>query len=299
MRSDKDSFGEFVDNVFYAKQDSGFFSICSLVLFELSRGPSSIQRVDASEVFSYYSPKGVDAWPLFFENQPDVIIRDSNRNPFARRRRNHSVYSNLPIFRARKHLIKFFTPSTEVLDKTRALIRKYSIEPNNTLVICYRGTDKSTEITPEPVGDYISEAKKVLKKHAGLRVLIQTDQEQVKQTLLQEFGPSAFFIEEMPTTTGATVIHKLIARDRRIDFGQTLLATVLIMALSKYVISHTGNMSLWIALFRGNTRRFTQMGAHRFATPARPIPQILLRHYWLNRLLNRRNFGSIQKLARK
>lgn len=292
MKSDKDKFGEFVGDTFFAQKDSGFFSICSLVLFELSRGPTSTDRVDATNVFSYFSPPGVDAWPLFFEIQSQIRIPKSARNPFARRRRNHSVYSDLPIYRARKHLLKFFCPSQEVLQKKRQVVRNYSINPKNTLVICYRGTDKRIEIPPEPIEDYIAEARKILKKRPNLRVMVQTDQEQVRKRLMAEFGDSAFSIDEMPTTAGDTVIHKLIHEDQKADFGQLLLATVLIMASSQYVISHTGNMSLWIALFRGNTRRFVQMGAHRFVRKGRKAPKTLTANFWLNLLLSRKGLAT-------
>lgn len=50
------------------------------------------------------------------------------------------------------------------------------------------------------------------------------------------------------------VIHQTIPPGQQVAFGQTLLATVLLMAQSIYVITQTGNMALWTALFRGLTR---------------------------------------------
>jgi hypothetical protein len=99
-----------------------------------------------------------------------------------------------------------------------------------------------------------------MKKYPRMRVLVQTDQAQVRDFLLEEIGERAFFIEEMPVTYSSQAIHDVISPEAQISFGQTLLATVLIMSKTRHLITHTGNMALWTILYRGNLRKVTQLG---------------------------------------
>ncbi len=129
--------------------------------------------------------------------------------------------------------------------------------------MCYRGTDKGTEITLESPEMYAEAAHAVLKRNPRYRVLVQTDQAQVRDFLAEELGERAFFIYEMPVTDTDNAIHNVIAPGDQISFGQTLLATVLIMAKTRHLITHTGNMALWTVLHRGGTRRTMQLGLEK------------------------------------
>jgi hypothetical protein len=53
----------------------------------------------------------------------------------------------------------------------------------------------------------ICQKLKITKKHADLRVLVQTDRKQVRDYFLSEIGPAAFYIEEMPVTCSSSAMH--------------------------------------------------------------------------------------------
>jgi hypothetical protein len=202
-----------------------------------------------------------NSWDLYF-HQPrlDVPAPFSDKNPFARRLRHHSDYSTLPLKRVRGHIARYFSPNETVIREESDLLARYNINPAQTISVCFRGTDKSTEIALEDPQVYLDAARTTMKKHPRTRVLVQTDQAQVRDFLLKEIGERAFFIEEMPVTYSSQAIHDVISPEAQISFGRTLLATVLIMSRSRHLITHTGNMALWTVLFRQNMRNVTQLG---------------------------------------
>lgn len=113
---------------------------------------------------------------------------------------------------------------------------------------------------PIPVEDYLLEAEDLLAQNPGMRVLVQTDQKQVRDHLLEALGAKAFALDELPVTEGNTAIHLCLEHGKQ-AFADHLLAVNLIMAKSQWVITHTGNVAFWTVLFRGHSDRVVQMGA--------------------------------------
>ncbi len=262
LRSAGDQRGYFVDDAFHLTHDAGFFSMCSAALFELCREHTPATAIVAGESFSHFG-KGFaeNPWDLYF-TQPRLTIPApfSAKNPFGRRLRHHSDYSTLPLKRVTAHLQRYFSPSSEVHAVMQSLLATYDIDVTKTITVCYRGTDKSTEIPVEKPEAYADATLAIARKNPRYRILVQTDQAQVRDFLCDTLGSQAFFIDEMPVTESSDAIHNVITPEQQVSFGRTLLATVLIMAKTRHLITHTGNMALWTVLYRGNSRRLTQLG---------------------------------------
>jgi hypothetical protein len=94
----------------------------------------------------------------------------------------------------------------------------------------------------------------------GARVLVQTDQAQAKELFMARI-PNSFALDEMPTTTSGTVLHKFDAsalQMKKLDFAKQVLATTTLLAHCGRIVNHCGNMALWIALLRGNANGMAQ-----------------------------------------
>jgi len=262
LRSAGDQRGYFVEDSFHLTHDAGFFSMCSSTLFELSRMKESVAEIRGDESFSLYGKElGGNPWLHFFSPPiTSVSANYSKKNPFGRRLRHHSDYSTLPISRAKPYIQRYFQPSPEVVRRKEELIRAYGVEPNNTVTLWYRGTDKATEIALDPPERYLHEARKLLKRSSKLRVHIQTDQHQMQSFLQSELGDRGFVFEEIPVSRTAEGIHFTTPLDKQVQSGQDILATVLIASMSRHLITHTGNVALWTVLYRGSTKRTTQLG---------------------------------------
>ena len=76
-----------------------------------------------------------------------------------------------------------------------------------------------------------------------------------KDYFLREIVPAAFYIEEMPVTCSSSSLHTLSEKViSNFELGVNLLAAIKVLAQCEYVVSHTGNVSLWIFLYRGSAR---------------------------------------------
>ena len=265
LRSAGDKRGYFVDSAFHLTHDAGFFSMCSTALFELCREKRMTTAIYAKESFSHFGKDfGENPWDFYFRQpRQEISATYSDKNPFGRRLRHHSDYSTLPLKRVRGHISRYFSPADEVKRREANLLAKYDIDPSRTITVCYRGTDKGTELALEDPEVYLDASRALLKRRPRSRVLVQTDQAQVRDFLVSSLGERAFYIDEMPVTETETAIHQIITPEQQVSFGQTLLATVLVMASTKHLITHTGNMALWTVLYREHTKRVLQLGIER------------------------------------
>ena len=94
-----------------------------------------------------------------------------------------------------------FAPSDSVLELAEVLRRSAGVDPENSIGICYRGTDKKIEIDIAPIERYIEIASAILDMHGEqLQILIQTDQIQARDTVVKAFGNRTKFIAHLPAT---------------------------------------------------------------------------------------------------
>ena len=175
---------------------------------------------------------------------------------------HHGVYRDLSFDKLKPYIQNYFVPTEIVRRKADEFIQRYDIDYDNTVALCYRGTDKFTELTPIPPRYYAAEAQRLIRKNPRLRVFVQTDQKQVRDILMKELGESAFYLNELPVSKSLIGVHAISSEDRGLtnfEFGTALLAVVMICANCKYVITHTGNVGLWIYLYRGNATNTCQL----------------------------------------
>lgn len=88
---------------------------------------------------------------------------------------------------------KFFLPSSTISDRKQFLINKYKINPEKTISVLYRGTDKGTELRLAHPQEYLLKVKEILGDNPGFKVLLQTDQTQVIQYFSDEIGDNLIF----------------------------------------------------------------------------------------------------------
>lgn len=132
----------------------------------------------------------------------------------------------------------------KVIDR---MVRRYRITSKRTLVVCYRGTDKSSELQQDPLSKYLATTQKLVKDCDIDQVLIQTDQQQVRDLFLKTFSGYCVVIEELPVTRGQVVMHAHLAGQVDIEaWTLNLLAMVFACARACTVLTHTGNLGLFL-----------------------------------------------------
>ncbi len=241
----------------------GFFSNCTVTLWALTRlYPSErFMKVDwrCQDQWRNDDQVGKNLFDLYFHPNRYLDTHAlANLPPIN----HHGVYRDLRFDKLTPYMENYFVPSERVREKMDELVRKYKIDYSNTIGVCYRGTDKFTELVPVPPHYYVDEIRRLIKKNPRLRVLLQTDQEQVRDIFMRDLGERVFYLSELPVTKSLIGAHKISREDRGIsnfEFGITLIAVVNILAKCRYVVTHTGNVSLWIYLYRGNASNTCQL----------------------------------------
>lgn len=241
------------EGVLNVAHDHGFFSTCSVTLLELIRAPRPVTRIDTSRAFTLYRerPDGC-AWDHYFAPpEPPLPVGDPDADtrglPWSvndrTRRRDLSVL--------RAFVEAWFRPSDAVRTRASELAARYEVDPDRTVAVWVRGTDKGQEMPLAPVDRYVRRARRALSRGDVDRVLVQTDQAQIRAALLAEFGSAAFALDELPVTERATGLH-FQALPGREDHAFDLLAAVVMMSGFRRLVLHHGNGAFWTLQFRGH-----------------------------------------------
>jgi hypothetical protein len=254
-------------SVLYCGHNAGFFSNCSVVLWNLAdiqrKQLPLPQRIDFSRAFSSYRnatqrEQGTDLYPLFFAADARVTLPAGPALPDVK---HHGLYRWLDYKTYTPWMQRYFAPSPHVQAIAAQLMQKYGIDLAKTIAVVYRGTDKGIEVRLASPAAYLEQARKLLRRHPGYRLLIQTDELAVRTMFTQTLGPDCFFIAEMPVSGGGAVVHDLddqaLSMDRS-EFGCTLIAVTHLISQCALIVNHTGNMALWICLYRGHAGGLVQ-----------------------------------------
>lgn len=173
----------------------------------------------------------------------------------------HGIYAHAGLDKLLDYVRAYFSPSQQILDIEARFIEKYSINLSECITLIYRGTDKAVEVRPVPVTAYIDVARHLIDEFGPRQICVQTDQAQALEAILSNF-PDAVYLREIPVTKGSTAIHNLDLEQefgvKKSVFARHLLAMIHMYSRSAYVITHTGNIGAWVALYRGNTTNLYQ-----------------------------------------
>jgi len=141
----------------------------------------------------------------------------------------------------------YMQPSRNLQKTIENMVRRYQITSKRTLVVCYRGTDKGSELQQDSVLKYLATAQQLVKNRDIDQVLIQTDQQQVRDLFVKTFAGYCVVIEELPVTRGQVVMHAHLAGQVDIEaWTLNLLAMVFACARACTVLTHTGNLGLFL-----------------------------------------------------
>lgn len=249
-------------NELYCLWNCGFYSnqfqvFCSLLtLMEHGIIPD---RIDYSMGYKHFKKNpDQDIYPLFHkinQNQSIDLYRKidlPDANKFQKYLYNFEIYNQITS--------RFFSPSDIISDRVQFLSEKYKIDYSNTISVLYRGTDKGTELKIASPENYLSVTKKLLKDNSDFKVLLQTDQTQVIEYFYSELGDKLIVFEETPSTTSNRVIWSLMEEkgEDSIDWAQWFDAALRCVSKCKCVVNHTGNVGIFMNLYRGNIEEVYQ-----------------------------------------
>ena len=259
-----DNYYDPATRILHANWDEGFFSNTTTALWalaDLALEGICPKKICCSNGWDKYCDRktqaGLDLYPIFFK--PDIY-------------QNYELWIPLPRFVHGRHVLaktnrweplvkRWFNPSERVLGMVADFKKKYQFDPENTIGVFYRGTDKRFEIPISNFSKYQRVLKFLLEKRPEGRIFIQTDQEEFRDYLTAKFGDRCFFLQEMPVAKGSTGLHFLSDDELqldRVEYGMRVLAATYMISQCHSLINATGNMALWITFYRGHTNEMYQ-----------------------------------------
>lgn len=230
---------------------SGFFSCCSLRLEKIVEYYNQYLQlpliVDSSQQFLLYKPSVCED---YFLTVPTVRI--NQRTAFENWYQFMS-YGTLQFSSVLPFVRKYFSPTPAIETIVTTMEKKYLIDYKNTCVLFFRGNDKATETQLPSYNDYSIRGKAILQANPKIRFIVQSDEVEFVAAMKQAFGSSIIvFTDEARMISKESTSVDIVFKEENHLFSKYFLAIVLIMSKSRLVICNSGNISLWLVLYRGS-----------------------------------------------
>lgn len=240
--------------------NAGFFSCCCFRLGRIidffnvnKREPFSI---DCSTQFELYKDELTeDLTKLYFKPSSEKLIVFNEEIVFNKGEQQFVPYRDLDFKHLEPFVTKYFTPSELILKLLNEFEIKNEINYSNLVGVFYRGNDKHKETTIATYEEFFSQCEQFANKNSNIRFFLQTDETEFKNQFLNCFPNSVTYSKLITANFNKrTVIHSsnLPTYMSRSLYGAHMFSAVLSLAKCKYLITHSGNGSIWAALYRGN-----------------------------------------------
>ena len=98
----------------------------------------------------------------------------------------------------------------------------------------------------------------ICEAYPGVRFLIQSDETEFIEEFGQLYPDHILFKDEIRHIRKCDNTVDKVLPELNYEFSKYFLAIVIIMSKCKHVVCGSGNISMWIAFFRGNVENFHQ-----------------------------------------
>lgn len=236
--------------------DAGFFSCCTIRLRKIIQYYHHFGRlphVDSSMQWSKYKDRERDVTHEYFmpgrpfklSNTDIHFTTDTREDQFSDYR--YINYSGLASL-----ILAYFCPSHQVIKKHYSLTDAYAINPSNTIAVMYRGNDKRLETLLPPHVSIIEQVDKVVKNNPDCTIIVQTDEIEFFEQFKKAYPNSIHFKEAVMVHQNQEAVQNYIDRSKSISHAVNFLSILLILSKCKHVITNSGNVAMWLCLYRGN-----------------------------------------------
>jgi hypothetical protein len=249
--------------------NAGFFSCCSLRLFHIiyyyyTHDYQLPTIIDSSQQFSWYKNNHEgDITREYFQDYENIQVE------FPRYFMKHTwgdqftPYQDIEFDLINPFMIKYFTPSGEIQDIITQIENDYAIDYENTCVLYYRGNDKAKETHLCSHEELIEIGKQMPQ---DICFLIQSDETEFIHKASSTFLSRSFYFEKYirHINHNHNISVDMINTEQNRLYSKYYLAITIIMSRCKYIICTSGNCSIWIMYYRGNSNNIIQYLDHQW-----------------------------------
>jgi hypothetical protein len=161
-------------------------------------------------------------------------------------------YRKLPFWYLNEFVNRYFLPAFNIRVRKEYFMDKYDINLQNTVSVFYRGNDKEKETETPSYDAFINKCKEIMIRRPEVKFLIQPDETQFLRAFTAVF-PNTIHITENDHVdkNGSHAVFHTIPQVKRREHVKNFFASLLIHAICSEVVTHSGNIGLWLALYRG------------------------------------------------
>ena len=243
---------------------AGFFSTCSVTLDSIIKYFNTNRKlpnnVDTSKAFNWYKTTNINKniKSTYFKDNVDLNIQYTQPIEY-----NHDYqftkYKNIKYNTLTPFINKYFTPSDEILNINSDLKNKYNTNNMEICTLFYRGNDKARETKLPSYDEMKNKAFEVQKMNPSVVFFIQSDEKNFIDEMLKTFKNAFHFKDDIRTISKSnTTVDLAFNKSDTFEFSKKYLAITLFMSETKHIICNSGNCSIWILLFRGNSNNVNQ-----------------------------------------
>lgn len=246
--------------------NSGFFSNCTIALMDIigfvNKHGKLPDEVDRTVQFMLVKSSAAQNLIPHYFNESDESIDVSNmpKMQYDCMSIQFAPYSKLPFSDWLPIVNKYFTPSNHVGSILHTLTNEYKIDYANTVGVFFRGNDKNREMKVAPYSAFIDKAREVLARRPNVVFLVQPDETEFLEAFDSEFIGKVILFAETPTMykKDSAIFYEL-PQSKRAEHGAVFFAALLAQSRCSEVITHSGNLGLWTAFYRGNSNGIHQI----------------------------------------
>jgi len=236
--------------------DHGFFSCSSIALEEIIKFHNEkkfLPTVDRKSQYTWYKDNlDQDVDNFFKERDVNLDLNPEDLKEDIEMESQFSDYSLLNFNYAKKIIDIYFSPCQKVKEIEENLIKKYEIDFSKTIAVYYRGNDKNRETTLASYDQYLTKIKQVINENPDHKILVESDELAFIDFIRNNIKDFIEIKESKKINDRNSNIPHSIDIGEKIINCQIFLAIVQILSKSDKVIINSGNVGIWICLYRSH-----------------------------------------------
>jgi hypothetical protein len=220
--------------------------------------PKSIEQIDSSQQFNFYKDwlKNVknkiysdDLSKKVFDEYKQEDVKDLIL-PIYDHGQQYSWYNEIDIINISKLAYVVCKIHPEIYEKSVEIAKTYNLKERCGVI--YRGNDKAKEIDPTPY----SAMEEIAIKSNFSSFYLQTDDQNFLDFFISKF-PNTVYNNNIPRIV--TNYKKYVVSEDLENFAQEFIASLFSLSVNcPAVITTTGNIGIWSAIFRRDLNNFYQ-----------------------------------------
>ena len=143
------------------------------------------------------------------------------------------------------------TTKREIWDRFEDMVRRYDIDFDNTIAVCYRGTDKFLDAPHVGYVRYLHAVDRLLRLNRGARLYVQTDEKEFRDFITARY-PNSFYVSEFPVSQKGGAVRHLMADATGYSLGVEALLMILLLSRCRFLVKNSSSLSDVAAYLKGD-----------------------------------------------